>query len=185
MTKCVLRVGHRFPSHWYPRRRIGAVAEMLVSLLTARGGREILGFDAVQDEVNDEAYRWDLWAAAYLINGGCSDDGFDYFRGWLMAQGRQVWDDALADPDSLAALFPVGEDDTYEGEGMAAVTATAYAELTGDSEAFCEAVQQLREQQGEPPVIDGGPVGELFDFDDPAEMRVRLSRLAALFLDDE
>ncbi len=26
-----------------------------------------------------EAYRWDLWGAAYLINGGCSDDGFSYW----------------------------------------------------------------------------------------------------------
>jgi hypothetical protein len=30
----------------------------------------------------DRSYRNDLWAAGYLINGGCSDDGFDYFRGW-------------------------------------------------------------------------------------------------------
>ena len=22
----------------------------------------------------------ELWGAAYLINGGCSDDGFEYFR---------------------------------------------------------------------------------------------------------
>jgi hypothetical protein len=29
-----------------------------------------------------------MWVAAYLMNGGCSDDGFDYFRGWLIAQGR-------------------------------------------------------------------------------------------------
>jgi hypothetical protein len=49
-----------------------------------------------------ESYRWDLWGAAYLINGGCSDDGFDYFRGWLLSQGRAIWQATLADPDSLA-----------------------------------------------------------------------------------
>ena len=38
----------------------------------------------------DDSYRWDLWGAAYLANGGCSDDGFDYFRGWLIGQGRKV-----------------------------------------------------------------------------------------------
>ena len=26
-----------------------------------------------------------------VANGGCSDDGFDYFRGWLIAQGREVF----------------------------------------------------------------------------------------------
>ncbi len=48
------------------------------------------------------SYRWDLWGAAFVINGGCSDDGFDYFRGWLMLQGRDVWEAALRDPESLA-----------------------------------------------------------------------------------
>jgi hypothetical protein len=45
----------------------------------------------------------DQWGAAYLANGGCSDDGFDYFRGWLIGQGRKVYETVLADPDSLAA----------------------------------------------------------------------------------
>ena len=35
---------------------------------------------------------------------GCSDDGFDYFRGWLIARGRQAFDQAVADPDALANL---------------------------------------------------------------------------------
>ncbi|MFC9245678.1 DUF4240 domain-containing protein [Streptomyces sp. NPDC057136] len=45
-----------------------------------------------------------LWAAAYVINGGCSDDGFDYFRGWLIAQGREVFERTAADPDALAEV---------------------------------------------------------------------------------
>jgi hypothetical protein len=35
-----------------------------------------------------DAYRWDLWGLAYQLNGGCSDDGFVYFRCWLLGQGR-------------------------------------------------------------------------------------------------
>lgn len=30
---------------------------------------------------------------------GCSDDSFDYFRGWFIAQGKDVYMDALAEPD--------------------------------------------------------------------------------------
>ena len=37
------------------------------------------------------SYNWDLWGAAYLINGGASDDGFDYFRGWLLSEGSERW----------------------------------------------------------------------------------------------
>jgi hypothetical protein len=45
-----------------------------------------------------------LWAAAYIINGGCSDDGFRYFRDWLISEGRSVFERALKDPGSLADL---------------------------------------------------------------------------------
>ena len=51
-----------------------------------------------------EAYHWDLWGAAYLINGGCSDDGFEYFRRWLVLQGRDVFQAAVSNPDTLAEV---------------------------------------------------------------------------------
>ena len=51
-----------------------------------------------------DSYRSSLWAAVYVINGGCSHDGFDYFRGWLMLQGRETFGQAVADPGSLADL---------------------------------------------------------------------------------
>ena len=59
---------------------------------------------AVLSGLMADSYRTPLWAAAYVINGGCSDDGFDYFRGWLIVQGRQVFERAVADPDALADL---------------------------------------------------------------------------------
>ena len=58
------------------------------------------------DEALERAYRWDLWAAAYIINDGTSDDAFEYFRGWLVSRGRKVFEAALADPESLEALVP-------------------------------------------------------------------------------
>jgi hypothetical protein len=45
-----------------------------------------------------ESYRWDLWAVAYVANGGASDDGFDYFRAWLLTRGRARYEEALRDP---------------------------------------------------------------------------------------
>ena len=38
------------------------------------------------------------------MNGGCSDDGFLYFRAWLTSEGREVFERALSNPDSLAEL---------------------------------------------------------------------------------
>lgn len=78
-------------------------AAQLVAALRQRSPDDILAYHRVELELMAESYRWDLWGAAYLINGGCSDDGFDYFRGWLLTQGRATWEAAVADPDSLAA----------------------------------------------------------------------------------
>ena len=91
-----------------------AVARHLVAELSAMSPAAIVGFEQAYDDVTSEGWRWDLWAAAYLMRGGCSDDGFDYFRGWLVAQGRAVWERAVADPDSLAdALATLATVPTY------------------------------------------------------------------------
>src|SRR5262245_38314299 len=39
---------------------------------------EIVQFQRCLEECVRDAYRWDLWAVAWIVNGGCSDDGFDY-----------------------------------------------------------------------------------------------------------
>jgi hypothetical protein len=56
----------------------------------------------------DESYNWDLWGTAYLINGGSSDDGFDYFRGWLLTQGSQRWSQVSRAPDTAFDDIPSG-----------------------------------------------------------------------------
>ena len=45
-----------------------------------------------------------LFGAAVLINGGSSDDRFLDFTAWLVMQGKNVYESALAAPDSLARL---------------------------------------------------------------------------------
>jgi predicted DNA-binding WGR domain protein len=49
-----------------------------------------------------QSYRWDLWAAAFLDNDGCSDDAFMDWRAGLVLAGRKVFEAVLADPDRLA-----------------------------------------------------------------------------------
>src|SRR6266700_826061 len=75
--------------------------ELLQQKLEERSEREILDFDRLLDEQMSKSYTRDLWAAAYIINGGCSDDGFDYFRAWLVAQGREIFHQALNNPETL------------------------------------------------------------------------------------
>ncbi|MFG1677402.1 DUF4240 domain-containing protein [Micromonospora sp. NPDC049282] len=155
------------------------VARHLVAQLTALGPSTAVEFQHVYDSLDQETYRWDLWAAAYLMRGGCSDDGFDYFRGWLIAQGRAVWEQAVADPDSLAGVGVDPDDDLVECEEMVAAAGDAHAASTGDDEAFWEALEQT--EGDDEPTASADPAGEDFDFDDDEQMRARLPRLAAIY----
>ena len=57
------------------------VAARAAALLSAYPPEEIAAAGQVLRELMAGSYRTPLWAAAYVINGGCSNDGFDYFRG--------------------------------------------------------------------------------------------------------
>jgi len=65
----------------------------------------------------------------FVISGGCSDDGFEYFRCWLIAQGKAVFEAALKDPDSLSELDI--EDDPEEEE-LLYLAPEIYEEKTGE-----------------------------------------------------
>lgn len=151
------------------------VAEALTGLLVERGTEATLEADAAYDRVVAAAYGNRLWGAAYLIGGGCSDDGFDYFLGWLVAQGREVFERAVADPDSLADV--VDENTTAECEDMLAAAWDAYEQLTGEDPPEDEGDDE--DDEDEAPAADD----EEWDFDDAAQMRARYPRLAAAFLD--
>jgi hypothetical protein len=77
--------------------------------------REVRSFHAHFDECYDRAYTWELWAAAYIIGHGCSDDKFSDFRSTLISMGRQTFERALADPESLTEMNYDADTADYEG----------------------------------------------------------------------
>ncbi|MEX8505748.1 DUF4240 domain-containing protein [Leptothrix ochracea] len=97
-----------------PEARVDALEDELSALSTA----EIQEFQHQYDQMIHRSNRWDLWGAAYLMNGGCSDDGFRYFCHWLISEGQQTFEKALSNPDSLAQ-FP--NQDYFELESFAYV----------------------------------------------------------------
>jgi hypothetical protein len=91
--------------------------------------QELITFQNRYYQLRGAAYTWPLWGAAYIINGGCSDDGFCYFRDWLIAQGPDVYRQAVADAEWLVNLEPTDE---MEAEGMAYVADSVFEERTGE-----------------------------------------------------
>jgi hypothetical protein len=135
---------------------------------------EIVAFNRILDELYGITYHWDLWAAAYIINGGCSDDCFIYFRGWLIAQGESVFNNALENPDSLADVVEADAEGDVECEHMLNVAEWAYEAKSGEEIPF----------YGRKFWFDEQPSGSEFDFDDDETMTSRFPKLAAKFIDE-
>ena len=127
---------------------------------------DLLEFEGQFNKILAESYAWRLWGAAYLMNGGCSDDGFEYFRAWLMAQGRQTYEKALEDPDTLALLVnPEGE-----LEEFMYLARQAYEAKTGEEMPDTVFHGATRPE-----------LGEGWDFEDATEMQKRYPKLFAKY----
>lgn len=136
-------------------------------VLSTRSPDEIIEWDRIFEWLAAQAYTVDLWGAAYIINGGASDDGFYYFRCWLICMGQKVYEAAILNPDSLADVVVPGID--AEAETYAAAH-RAWMTVTGrpDTDPYPAHVERAALR------------GEVWDFDDEEEVQRRLPRLAAL-----
>jgi tetratricopeptide (TPR) repeat protein len=102
----------------------GELAPALHGILAELPPPRIVEFDAWFWAYFMALSRNDLWAAVYIINGGCSDDSFDYFRRWLVGQGEARMLAAIRDPETLAD--GVGFDELLLGAAE-----DAYRDVTG------------------------------------------------------
>ncbi|MFL5730781.1 MAG: DUF4240 domain-containing protein [Cytophagaceae bacterium] len=101
----------------------------LASLLKSLALQEIILFDNRFRELRGRAYNWQLWAAIYIIHGGCGDDSFMDFRDWVIAQGNFFYYRTISDPETLAEVET--ERIEIEWEGMGYIPSTVFKKLTG------------------------------------------------------
>jgi hypothetical protein len=94
---------------------------------------DVASFDAALGRQVERAYRWDIWGAAYVMEGGASDDAFLYFRLWLISKGRRAFESALKDPDNLAGLdLAAGPEGFREFETFGHLARELLAQRRGD-----------------------------------------------------
>jgi len=62
---------------------------------------QVASFNARFVSKNLELYSWELWGAAYVLYGGCSDDCFEYLRSWVVGQGQDYFKAVQRDPHTL------------------------------------------------------------------------------------
>lgn len=118
-------------------------------------------FRGLLEQYFDYLYRWDLWAAAYYDNDGCSDDAFMDWRAGLILAGKVVYDAVSQDPDALAE-FEVGR-----VEGLLDLAAEIWQE------------RHPAEEMASPTIVNREPLGEAFPEDDEAWFKSRFPRLTA------
>jgi len=106
-------------------------SEALRGVLGKLTPEDIAAFTTAFQRQQLRTYSWDLWGAAYVIHGGASDDGFEYFQRWLISRGRRTFEAAAADPDALAELIPPGTINACEFEGFAYIAPEVWQEKTG------------------------------------------------------
>ena len=153
-----------------PDRQLEALSEALRAL----SAEEILAFQAQFDRQLTRAYNWDVWAVAYIAHGGASDDGFEYFRRWLVSKGRGVFERIVAHPDDLGLLLAPGHG-VAEFEEFFYVAGEVWAQKSG-LPAF-EIPESLEFK------TDGTePKGEPFS-DDPVDLARRFPKTWAAFGD--
>jgi hypothetical protein len=107
-------------------------ADVLVERLLQLDPESVLDFARHFESRYNRAYRYDVWGAAWVLLDGASDDAFDFFRCWLIGQGRKVFEGALHEPDDLAELLE-GFDEELDGdaEELGYAAEEAYERLTG------------------------------------------------------
>ena len=105
--------------------------ESLVEQLEKLKPHDIVGFRLRTDKLLFDSYTSEMWCAGYILNGGCSDDGFEYFRCWVISRGKAVYDAALLNPDSLINQVVDEDFDEYEFELFWYVALEAFENKTG------------------------------------------------------
>jgi hypothetical protein len=101
--------------------------DLLLLTLETFKASQIKQFRLILDAKMDALLHWDVWALGYLAMGGCSDDAFEYFRSWLILQGRHVVATAMDDIQKLE-LIASG---SFGVEGLLSIPELAYENRSG------------------------------------------------------
>jgi hypothetical protein len=98
--------------------------------------KEILSFEQHLRSNLRRAYTFDLMAAAFIIMSYASDDTFEDFRAWLIAQGRERFEKAIVAPESVAQYLTRDAVEEISGEGLLEAAHSAYITKTTRDDFF-------------------------------------------------
>jgi len=147
----------------------------LISEIEKLSPEEMVGFRLRTDKLLFDTHTSEMWCAGYIMNGGCSDDGFEYFRNWVISRGKDTYYKAKEKADTLISEIDP-ERDEYEFESFWYVALTAFNNKTGkDLYSYIDYDNFTTRENNYP------PIEFTWQEDDPDSMKVICPQLFASF----
>lgn len=138
-------------------------AKALTSRLNDVSDEDLVQFSKDYYQALINLNRWDIWGAGYVMSGGMSDDGFRYFRSWIIGKGEETYQTALNSPDDLGSFAENEEEFENEMLEYASTGLLEERELSDPRESFEVSA-------------DDDPEGEEWDEDSVYEMFPKLAK---------
>lgn len=156
----------------------------LKQILDGLSTDKVKDFQRHFDTLDTNACRFDIRAAAILLNGGCDNREFTNFRQGLIVKGRSVYEAVLENPDHLHTFWGQRRinDDTvhYVALGVYA------ARLGGDWDAACDEIYCDFDSEKDIHIVgvrfEFPDIGS-WDVENEEENRKHLPRLSTLYYD--
>ncbi|MCO0599938.1 DUF4240 domain-containing protein [Peribacillus butanolivorans] len=131
--------------------------EWLVAQLSRKPVKDIIMFESIFKQYYYKLHTSNLWAAAYIVMGGCSDDCFDYFRAWVLYLGKDPYEAAIQNPETLLPYFILlkEQEEIPQLEELLSAACMAYEEKTGlDDDRYDKLYHQLAKDDYTEPEIE-------------------------------
>lgn len=103
--------------------------QIIIKKLSEYAPEEIINFEIILCKKLIEANNYKILAANKIMDSWVSDDGFIYYRLWLISLGEETFKQTLKDPDYLASV--VGKGIVPDFESLLYVSTQAYKNKTG------------------------------------------------------
>jgi hypothetical protein len=162
----------------------GGLEDVLSEVLAGRlEAGQIVLFSRRADQIASRAGTWDLLAACRLIDGWSSDDAFRDFRDFLILAGREIFERAVDDADSLAeqaVLVKVRRSGRLAPGPIDDIAHAAWARVTGleDEDDWFDAFESAGSEAAAS--VADWPRGTPWDSWSENEYNARLPRLVSL-----
>lgn len=104
---------------------------ILIDILVGFELKDIIEFETLYMQKQNEAYHQLLWEACEFITCGGGEQNFLNFRAWLISRGKGVFTRALENPDSLYETLDSESREDARYELFSYVASKAYTAKTG------------------------------------------------------